>query len=55
MVSPSISSTWTIDLCYLLKKYDVQHVFYTVTIGVHEGYRGNSFYHQILTKARNKQ
>uniref|UniRef100_A0AAR5PSI0 Protein GUCD1 n=1 Tax=Dendroctonus ponderosae TaxID=77166 RepID=A0AAR5PSI0_DENPD len=47
-------STWTIDLCYLLKKYEVQHVFYTVTIGVHEGYRGNSFYHQILTKDENR-
>ncbi|XP_060532939.1 protein GUCD1 isoform X2 [Cylas formicarius] len=43
-------STWTIDLCYLLKRYQVGHVFYTITIGVHEGYRGNSFYHHILTK-----
>ncbi|EFA05371.2 protein GUCD1 isoform X1 [Tribolium castaneum] len=43
-------STWTIDLCYLLKRYEVGHVFYTVTLGVHPGYRGNSFYHNILTK-----
>jgi len=43
-------STWTIDLCYLLKRYEVNHSFYTVTIGVHEGYRVNSFYHHILTK-----
>ncbi|CAG9770046.1 unnamed protein product [Ceutorhynchus assimilis] len=43
-------STWTIDLCYLLKIYNIKQTFYTVTIGVHEGYRGNSFYHHILTK-----
>ncbi|XP_018572864.1 protein GUCD1 isoform X1 [Anoplophora glabripennis] len=43
-------STWTIDLCYLLKKYNVEHVFYTITLGVHEGYRGNSFYNNVLTK-----
>lgn len=43
-------STWTVDLCYLLKRYDVQHVFCTVTLGVHPGYKGNSFYNHILTK-----
>ncbi|KAL1501760.1 hypothetical protein ABEB36_007028 [Hypothenemus hampei] len=43
-------STWTIDLCYLLKRYNVEHKFFTITIGVHEGYRGSSFYHNILTK-----
>lgn len=45
-------STWTIDLCYLLKRYEVGHVFYTITLGVHPGYRGNSFYNHILTKVR---
>ncbi|XP_074041706.1 protein GUCD1 isoform X2 [Leptinotarsa decemlineata] len=43
-------STWTIDLCYLLKKFDIRHVFYTITLGVHEGYRGNSFYNNVLNK-----
>ncbi|XP_066249006.1 protein GUCD1 isoform X1 [Euwallacea similis] len=43
-------STWTIDLCYLLKRFNIEHVFYTITIGVHEGHRGNSYYHHILTK-----
>ncbi|CAH1118419.1 unnamed protein product [Phaedon cochleariae] len=47
-------STWTIDLCYLLKKFDVRHIFYTITLGVHEGYRGNSFYHKVLTKDENR-
>ncbi|XP_056637943.1 protein GUCD1 isoform X1 [Diorhabda carinulata] len=43
-------STWTIDLCYLLKKFQVPHIFYTITLGVHEGYRENSFYNTILSK-----
>ncbi|XP_072381594.1 protein GUCD1 isoform X2 [Diabrotica undecimpunctata] len=47
-------STWTIDLCYLLKRFDVPHIFYTVTLGVHEGYRGNSFYTSILSKDENR-
>ncbi|VEN60604.1 unnamed protein product [Callosobruchus maculatus] len=47
-------STWTIDLCYLLKRFNVQHIFYTTTLGVHEGYRWNSFYNHILTKDENR-
>ncbi|XP_030749049.1 protein GUCD1 isoform X2 [Sitophilus oryzae] len=43
-------STWSIDLCYLLKRYNIEHRYCTITIGVHEGYRGNSFYHNILSK-----
>ncbi|KAF2882812.1 hypothetical protein ILUMI_23324 [Ignelater luminosus] len=43
-------STWTIDLCYLLRRYNIEHEFYTVTLGVHPGYRGNSFYNNILDK-----
>ncbi|KAJ8979807.1 hypothetical protein NQ317_001297 [Molorchus minor] len=47
-------STWTIDICYLLKRYRIKHTFYTVTLGIHEGYRGNSFYHHVLTKDENR-
>ncbi|XP_025837554.1 protein GUCD1 isoform X2 [Agrilus planipennis] len=43
-------STWTIDLCYLLKKYNVQHKFYTITLGIHPGYSRSSFYRHILSK-----
>ncbi|XP_022906606.1 protein GUCD1 isoform X1 [Onthophagus taurus] len=43
-------STWTIDLCYVLQRFDVPHKFYTTTLGVHPGYRGNSFYQSVLTK-----
>lgn len=43
-------STWTIDLCYLLKRFNITHTFYTITLGIHPGYKGNSFYTHILTK-----
>ncbi|KDR18509.1 protein GUCD1 [Zootermopsis nevadensis] len=43
-------STWTIDLCYLLKRYGVSHLYCTVTLGIHPGYRGQSFYNKILQK-----
>lgn len=46
----SCFSTWTIDLCYLLRKFNVRHSFYTTTLGIHEGYRDNNFYHNVLTK-----
>ncbi|CAG9861448.1 unnamed protein product [Phyllotreta striolata] len=47
-------STWTIDLCYILKKFEVPHIFYTITLGIHEGYRSNSFYNSILNKDENR-
>ncbi|KAK4878440.1 hypothetical protein RN001_010946 [Aquatica leii] len=43
-------STWTIDLCYLLKRYNVTHELYTVTEGVDPGYHSNTFYNQIIAK-----
>ncbi|KAB0791565.1 hypothetical protein PPYR_03365 [Photinus pyralis] len=43
-------STWTIDLCYLLRRYNVDHNFYTVTIGIHPGYHSNAFYRTVLAK-----
>lgn len=43
-------STWTIDLCYLLKKYGVRHQFSTVTLGIHPSYFGHSFYSGILKR-----
>lgn len=43
-------STWTIDLCYLLKNYAPQVNFYytTITIGVDPGYVSQVFYNRIL-------
>lgn len=43
-------STWTIDLCYLLNRYDVSHEYSTITIGIHTGYHEHSFYNSILEK-----
>lgn len=42
------NSVWTIDLAYLLKKYDVPHVFYTITLGVDSGYAEEEFYRKVL-------
>ncbi|KAK5638029.1 hypothetical protein RI129_012324 [Pyrocoelia pectoralis] len=43
-------STWTIDLCYLLHRYNVYHSFFTVTMGIHPGYHSNPFYNKVLAK-----
>lgn len=45
-----LRSTWTIDLCYLLRRYGVAHMYCTVTMGVHPGYRGDSFYSGIVAR-----
>lgn len=43
-------STWTIDLCYLLRRFNVLHNYYTTTLGVHPGYRGHTYYDKILNE-----
>ncbi|PSN38081.1 Protein GUCD1 [Blattella germanica] len=43
-------STWTIDLCYLLHRYGVKHLYCTITLGINPGYKGQSFYDKILQK-----
>ncbi|XP_075218907.1 protein GUCD1 [Lycorma delicatula] len=43
-------STWTIDLCYLLRRYDVKHVYCTLTIGINPHYKDQAFYTKILNK-----
>ncbi|XP_048506024.1 protein GUCD1 isoform X2 [Athalia rosae] len=43
-------STWSVDLCYLLKRFGVKHKYCTITFGVHPGYRGEHFYDKILHK-----
>ncbi|KAL1129755.1 hypothetical protein AAG570_012699 [Ranatra chinensis] len=43
-------STWTIDLCYLLHRFKVDHVFYTVTLGIHPEHKGKHFYEKIVSK-----
>ncbi|PNF36938.1 Protein GUCD1 [Cryptotermes secundus] len=43
-------STWSIDLCYLLKRYGVSHLYCTITLGIHPSHRGQSFYDKVLQK-----
>jgi len=42
-------STWTIDLCYILKHYSVNHKFCTKTIGVDPSLSSESFYSKTLS------
>lgn len=43
-------STWTIDLCYLLKRFKIKHTYFTITFGVNPGYQDELFYEKIITK-----
>lgn len=43
-------STWTVDLCYLLKRYDIDFLYTTTTLGVDPGYSDQSFYSGIMGK-----
>ena len=45
-------STWTIDLCYMMKNRMPHISFYytTITLGVDPGYGNEKFYNSILTK-----
>ncbi|XP_055855836.1 protein GUCD1 isoform X2 [Episyrphus balteatus] len=43
-------STWTIDLCYILQKFNVQHLYLTKTIGVDPSYSQHSYYTKIIDK-----
>merc|ERR1719452_323763 len=41
-------STWTIDLCYILKRFNVLFRYTTITIGVDPGYSKEAFYDKVL-------
>lgn len=41
-------STWTIDLCYLLKRYEIQHTYTTTTIGINPNFRDSQYFGPIL-------
>ena len=43
-------STWTIDLCYILKRFNVVFRYTTITIGVDPGYSNEAFYDKVLAK-----
>ncbi|XP_072934090.1 protein GUCD1 [Epargyreus clarus] len=40
-------STWTIDLCYLLKRYSIAHTMYTIRRGVNH-HRKHGYYSKIM-------
>lgn len=42
------SSTWTIDLCYLLRRFDIRHKYATMTVGVNPTFRNHKYYGEIL-------
>ncbi|BFG00364.1 protein GUCD1 [Drosophila madeirensis] len=44
------SSTWTIDLCYLLLRYQVRHEYYTQTLGIDPNYSQHTYYSKIIDK-----
>lgn len=43
-------STWTIDLCYILKRFEIKHKYMTATIGINPDYNKYSHYNRILEK-----
>ena len=43
------TSVWTIDLCYILKHYNISHIFRTCTIGVDKNYSNEPFYKDYYT------
>uniref|UniRef100_A0A1E1X6I1 Putative guanylylate cyclase n=1 Tax=Amblyomma aureolatum TaxID=187763 RepID=A0A1E1X6I1_9ACAR len=41
-------STWTIDLCYLLRRFGVDHLYATVTLGVNPMFQKECYYKKSL-------
>lgn len=43
-------STWSIDLCYLLKRFNVRHKYLTQMIGINPNHVHNGYYDRVLNK-----
>ncbi|XP_071744103.1 uncharacterized protein [Lepeophtheirus salmonis] len=43
-------STWTIDLCYLLRKFCIPFLYTTITKGVDPSYSEEAYYNKVLQK-----
>lgn len=43
-------STWTIDLCYILRRFNVRHKYLTQMIGINPNHERNDYYDKILNK-----
>lgn len=48
------NSPWTIDLCYVLKKFNIKHVYFTKTIGVDESYATDPIYKELVGKNKHR-
>ncbi|XP_076369460.1 protein GUCD1-like isoform X2 [Tachypleus tridentatus] len=42
-------SKWSIDLAYLLRRFQVDHLYCTITFGVHPEFKNEEFYKQTLS------
>ncbi|XP_050409258.1 protein GUCD1 [Patella vulgata] len=47
-------SVWTIHLAYLMKRYNIAHQLFTITLGVNEGYASKSFYSRFFCRDEGK-
>lgn len=47
-------STWTIDLCYLLKRFRIRNSMYTTMMGVNEAYIRQDYYNRIINLDRER-
>ncbi|KAK6641523.1 hypothetical protein RUM44_013235 [Polyplax serrata] len=47
-------STWTIDLCYLMKRFSIEFIFYTTVVGIDPGHKSQFFYAKILPQDRER-
>lgn len=47
-------NTWTIDLCYLMKRYGLASQLYTTTAGANETHRKKKFYERYFHKDRER-
>lgn len=43
-------STWSIDLCYMLRRFNVRHKYLTQMIGINPNHENNGYYDRILHK-----
>ncbi|XP_076373210.1 uncharacterized protein LOC143258070 isoform X2 [Tachypleus tridentatus] len=44
-----VLGTWSIDLAYLLRRFQVDHLYCTITFGVHPEFKNEEFYKQTLS------
>lgn len=53
-VSGFNKNTWTIDLCYLLKIFGIDHIYNTITLGVNPDFKNYHFYCKIFDRDKER-